>query len=106
MAVKRSSKRRGGIPVGRIIAAVLAVVLLAGAVLLGFQLVHRCDNCDKVFFGTGYYANAITDALSTLNGNGEKLLCRECAETDHALEILAGKSLEDFRRPLFGSGGK
>ena len=35
----------------------------------------------------------------------DKILCRECAESDHALEILTGKSLEDFKRPLFGSNG-
>lgn len=87
----------------RIIAIVaVAAVVITGCGIFGPRLIHRCDNCDKTFFGTGYYANVLSDALASLHGSDGKILCRACAETNHALEILAGKSLDDFKRPLFG----
>lgn len=91
---------------GKVIVIALVIILaITGGVIFTPRLVHHCDNCDKLFVGTGYYANGVSNALSSLNGNGDKILCRDCAETNHALEILAGKSLEDFRRPLFEKDG-
>lgn len=91
---------------GRLIAfvVVIALLIISGIVFIP-RLVHRCDNCDKLFVGTGYDANVVSNALSSMQGNDDKILCRECAETNHALEILAGKSLDDFRRPLFDTDG-
>ncbi len=101
MSAQRRRMRAGR--VGRIVAIVLVVAVIATA---GFvfvpRLVHHCDNCDKLILGTGYSANVVSNALSSLSGTGDKILCRECAETNHALEIIAGKSLDDFKRPLFG----
>ena len=104
---RRPRKNSGKLHVnGRLIALVVVIALLitSGIVFIP-RLVHRCDNCDKLFVGTGYYANVVSNTLSSLQGNEDKILCRDCAETNHALEILAGKSLEDFRRPLFESDG-
>ena len=86
----------------KIIVIILVVLILAGAgIVFGPRLVHRCSNCDKVFVGTGYYANIISDAVTTLTGEDEKILCKDCAEDEHAVSIFAGKSVEDFKRPLF-----
>ncbi len=92
--------KKGGF--GRIIAVVLVVALLAGiGLLFGPRLLHTCSNCDSFFVGTGYRANIVSNALTSLTGNEDKILCRACAEKNHAVAILAGKSLEDFRIPLF-----
>ena len=97
-------KRTGGF--GKIIAIVLVLALLAGiGVLFGPRLLHTCSNCDSFFVGTGYRANLISNALTSLSGNDSKVLCRACAEKNHAVAILAGKSLEEFRIPLFESEG-
>lgn len=90
----------------RLISILLVLaILVAGGAVLGPRLIHRCDNCDRAFVGTGYYANVISDSVSSLFGNDSKILCSECAGISHALELMAGKSLGDFRRPLFENAG-
>ncbi len=81
----------------KIISIVLVICLIAGVAFLGFKLVNKCDNCGKIFVGTGYEANVISDALS----KNDKILCKACAEKSHALELAVGKSLSDYRRGLF-----
>ena len=94
---KASSRR-----IATVIIIVAAVALIAAfCIVLGPRLVHHCDNCDKLFFGTGYKANLISDALTTITGKESKVICRECAKKEHALSIASGASLEDFRIPLF-----
>lgn len=101
---RSSAARSGG--AGKVIAVVLILAILVGAgVVFVPRLVHHCDHCDKLIIGTGYYGNVLTNALSALQGEDDKILCSECAQEDHALEILAGKSLDDFRRPLFETNG-
>ena len=65
MAVKKTyycKKRRTygsrSLSLGKVIAAVLAaaIVITSGIILIP-RLVHHCDSCDKLFLGTGYYAN-------------------------------------------------
>lgn len=86
----------------RAIAAVLALALLiAAAVVLLPRVINTCDNCDETFFGTGYEANVVSNALTQLSGQEDKILCKDCAAKEHALSIAAGKSLSDFKRPLF-----
>ncbi len=89
------------------IIVIIIVLAIVAAVIAVFapRLIHHCDNCDRLFFGTGYYANDATNALSSFHGKDSKILCRDCAETNHSIEILVGKSLEDFRRPLFEDEG-
>ncbi len=97
-------QRKGGF--GRIVAIVLIAAIVIGiGVLFGPRLLHTCSNCDSFFVGTGYRANIVSNALTSLSGNESKILCRTCAEKNHAVAILAGKSLEDFRIPLFESEG-
>ena len=80
---------------------VLVAVIAAGAAVLGPRLVHHCSNCGKLFAGTGYEANVVTNTIGQLTGQDEKILCADCAAKDHAIALAAGKSLSDFKRPLF-----
>ena len=81
----------------RLLKLLLVVCLAAVVVFFGFKLINKCDNCGKVFIGTGYEANVISDTLS----KEDKILCKACAEKDHALQLLVGKSVSDFKRGLF-----
>lgn len=78
------------------ILAVVAVVAVLGVVFVP-RLVHECGDCGKTFFGTGYEPNLVSDLLT----DEDKVICKECAELEHALSILAGKSLDEFKRGLF-----
>ena len=81
----------------------LVIVALVVAVALIFipRLAHTCDNCGTFFVGTGYMANIVSNAFTTISGEDDKILCKECAAREHALAIATGKSLADFQRPLF-----
>ena len=97
--------RRGGSAVSGImpiiaVVLVLAIIVAAGVIFIP-RLTHTCDNCGHFFFGTGYYANAVTNALTDWAGADSKILCLDCAVTEHALAIATGKSISDFERPLF-----
>ena len=85
----------------RIIELAIAVVLVLAAIYFLPKLIHTCDRCDKFFIGTGFEANIVSDAFSTVTGNESDVLCKECAKTEHALAIATGKSVNDFRLPLF-----
>lgn len=97
---RRSSRTGSGIIT--VIALILVVVIVAAAgIILVPRLTHHCDNCGQFFFGTGYYANIITNTLTDLAGTDNKILCLDCAVTEHALAIATGSSIKDFERPLF-----
>lgn len=81
----------------RIITLLLVVAIVVAGVIFLPKLVHTCDGCDKFFVGTGYEPNVIVDFVNS----DEQTICKECAETQHALSILTGKSVEDFRKKLF-----
>ncbi len=80
--------------IGKIIVLVVIVALLAVFIP---RLVHKCDDCEKVFFGTGYEPNVLSEILS----EDDQIICKECAEKQHALSIAMGKTLNDFKKPLF-----
>lgn len=80
--------------------ALIAVVLYAAAYCVP-RLAHTCSNCDEFFIGTGYSANLISNAITSISGDADKVLCTDCAAKEHALAIAAGKELKDFRIPLF-----
>ena len=75
---------------------IVAVIIIAGIVFVP-KIVHTCDSCEKVFVGAGYEANVIADLLS----EEEQIICKKCAEEQHALSIAMGKSLDEFKRDLF-----
>lgn len=84
-----------------IVTLAIVAVVVATAVVFVPRLTHTCDNCASFFIGTGYSANVISNAISSISGENEKILCKECAGKEHALAIATGKSLSDFQRPLF-----
>ena len=89
-------------PIRSIIVALAVVVLIAAAVVLVPRLTHACDNCGDFFVGTGYTANAVSNVITSITGQEDKVLCEDCAIKEHALEIATGKSIDEFKRPLFG----
>lgn len=79
-----------------VIFAVAVVVLVSGIVFVP-RLVHKCDDCGEILIGTGYKANVVSDLFS----KDEQIICKDCAEDQHALSIALGKSVDDFKRGLF-----
>ena len=87
----------------RPIATILIVAIIVAALVIFVpRLAHTCDNCDSFFIGTGYTANIVSNAITSITGQEDKILCKDCAAKEHSLAIAAGKSLSDFKRPLFG----
>lgn len=84
-----------------ILPLVCVVAVIALLAVFVPRLTHHCDNCDTFFVGTGYYANGLSDAVTSLTGQENKILCEDCAAQEHALSIAFGKKLEEFKRPLF-----
>ena len=78
----------------------IAAVIVAGVIFLP-KVIHTCDNCGDTIVGGGYTANAVSNTITSLSGQEDKILCKDCAAKEHALAIAAGKSLEDFKRPVF-----
>ena len=77
-----------------IISLIIIVALLS---VLAPKLIHKCSDCEKSFVGTGYEANVIAEVLT----DDEQILCKECAEVHHAISLMAGKSLKEFKRGFF-----
>ena len=76
---------------------ILVVALIAAGVVLGPRLVHKCADCETFFLGTGYYPNVVEELV----GNGDQVICKACAEKQHAIAITLGKDVSDFQRELF-----
>lgn len=81
----------------KIIALVVIVAVVIAGVVFVPRVVHTCDDCGKFFIGTGYEPNVVGDLLS----KEEQIICKDCAEKQHAISIALGKSLDDFKRDLF-----
>lgn len=88
-------------PVGVIALVVVVAILVGGVVFFAPKLMHTCSHCDEFFFGTGYRANIISNTLTDIAGEKDKILCVDCAVKEHALAIAAGASVSDFEIPLF-----
>lgn len=81
----------------KIIAIVVAVVIVLMGIFFVPRLCHTCDECDKFFIGAGYQPNIVNDLLSS-----EKVvLCKDCAEKQHAVSLAMGKDLDDFKHDIF-----
>lgn len=76
--------------------AVIVVIVIVGIVFVP-KVVHTCDDCEKFFLGAGYEPSIVEDLLSS----EEQIICKKCAEEQHALSIAMGKSVDDFKRDLF-----
>lgn len=81
----------------KIIGVLMVVILLSVSVYFVPRLIHKCDDCEKVFVGTGYEPNAILELVSDEN----ETICKSCAEKQHVIEITLGKNLEDYKKSLF-----
>ncbi len=75
---------------------VVAAIVIAGVIFVP-KLAHTCDDCEKFFIGAGYEPNVVSELLSSK----EEIICKDCAETQHALSIALGKTVDDFKRDLF-----
>ena len=76
--------------------AVAVVIIVAGIIFVP-KLVHECDDCEEIFFGTGYEPNVLSDLFS----KEDQIICKECAEKQHAITLALGKTLDDFKIGLF-----
>lgn len=81
----------------KIISLVVVVAIAAVAIFVGSNLIHRCDDCEKIFFGAGYEPNIIEDFVS----EEEQIICKDCAENQHAVSVALGMSLDEFKREAF-----
>lgn len=76
--------------------AIVAIVIILGLIFVP-KLVHSCDDCGKTFVGTGYEPTALVDMFGDEEAE-DMVICEECAEEHHALEMAFGAELEDFKR--------
>ena len=81
----------------KLIALAVVVVVVVAAIVFVPKVVHTCDSCDTLIFGAGYEPSLVESLLSS----EDKVVCRDCAEEQHALEIALGASVEDYKRELF-----
>lgn len=81
----------------KIISLVVVVAIIVAGIIFVPKITHTCDDCEKFFLGAGYEPNIVEDLLSS----EEQIICKECAEKQHALSIAMGKSIDDFKRDLF-----
>lgn len=81
----------------KIISLVVVVAIIIAGIIFVPKIAHTCDDCEKFFLGAGYEPNIVEDLLSS----EEQIICKKCAEKQHALSIAMGKSIDDFKRDLF-----
>lgn len=81
----------------KIISLVVVVAIIVAGIIFVPKIAHTCDDCEKFFLGAGYEPNIVEDLLSS----EEQIICKKCAEKQHALSIAMGKSIDDFKRDLF-----
>lgn len=87
----------------KIISLIVAVAVIAAGVVFLPKLIHGCDECGEFFIGTGYEPNVVSDIVSDiLDPEAEdKIICKACAEKQHAIAIGLGGSVDDYKLPLF-----
>lgn len=93
MAKRRNGRNSGGTSLGTILVIVVLVAIVA---FLATRLVNSCSDCEKRFFGLGYEGNVVDQAID----EQEQILCEDCAERHHALSLLTGKELDEYKRVL------
>lgn len=81
----------------KIISLVVVVAIIIAGIVFVPKIAHTCDDCEKFFLGAGYEPNIVEDLLSS----EDQIICKKCAEKQHALSIAMGKSVEEFKRDLF-----
>ena len=81
----------------KIISLVVVVAIIVAGIIFVPKITHTWDDCEKLWLVAGYEPNIVEDLLSS----DEQIICKKCAEEQHALSIAMGKSLDDFKRDLF-----
>lgn len=81
----------------KIVPIILVIVVIVAAIFFGPKLLHTCDDCGEFFIGTGYEPNFVNDILSS----EDMIICKDCAEEQHALSSLVGQSLDEYKIDLF-----
>lgn len=81
----------------KIIAIVVAAVIVLAGVIFIPRLAHTCDDCGEFFVGTGYKPNIVSDLLN----DEEQVICKGCAEKQHAISIALGQNLDEYKWDLF-----
>ena len=81
----------------KIISLVVVVAIIIAGIVFVPKIAHTCDDCEKFFLGAGYEPNIVEDLLSS----EDQIICKKCAEKQHALSIAMVQSVEDFKRDLF-----
>lgn len=89
-------------------AALAVVIILSTAVLMN---VHKCDDCNKTFFGSGYYkekeaAGVLGSLFGSVFGDTEGvsvekeedvIICKECAMNNVSVKSEL-RPVEEFKR--------
>ncbi|MBQ2963368.1 MAG: hypothetical protein IJE14_01775 [Clostridia bacterium] len=91
------AKKKKSFPIVPVL--VLVIVVLVGA-FVGPKVVHECADCGETFFGAGYEPSEVIEFLEGSKGD-DNVICEECAEEQHAIELALGKTLEDFKLDIF-----
>lgn len=81
----------------KIVPIILVIIVIVAAVIFCPKLMHTCDDCGKFFIGTGYEPNIIEDMLAS----EDMIICKDCAQEQHALSSLVGQSLDEYKIDLF-----
>lgn len=81
----------------KIISLVVVVAIVIAGVIFVPKIAHTCDDCEKFFIGAGYEPNVVEDLLS----DTDQIICKECAEKQHAISITMGMSIDEFKRDIF-----
>ena len=80
----------------KLLKLLLTIVFICAIVYFAPKLIHKCDDCEEWFVGTGYEANVIADVMT----DDDQTICKTCAEKQHAIETTLCKSLDDYRKKL------
>ncbi len=81
----------------KLFSIILIIALVCVSIYFAPKLIHKCDDCEKWFIGSGYEASIISDVVS----DDDQTICKSCAEKQHAIELALGQSLENFQKALF-----
>lgn len=80
-----------------IIVLVIVISIVVASVIFVPQLVHKCDDCGSMYFGTGYKPNILKEIFT----DDMNRICKDCAEKQHMLSDFLGTDLEEYKYELF-----
>lgn len=81
----------------KIISLIIVIAVVIVGIIFVPKITHTCDDCEKFFLGAGYEPNVLEDFIS----DEKQIICKDCAEDQHAIAIAIGKSIDEFKYELF-----